>query len=165
MLPWGLHLATAYSELLRCLLRQDTIVDDRRHVELTANRVSFDQFLSWKSSGLFLIIDIFPAGFNRHGNSRISLYGNRPRQEPFPRERCSHHRDSRGCLCRNRPSRERFPPQPATVGTSHRGNSRGGSTGFFPRTRLRRNYAGRERAIFLSLQPLKINQYVCMDDT
>ena len=44
MLPWGVHRATADSELLRCLLWQDTIVGDRKQVKLTADGVCFDPF-------------------------------------------------------------------------------------------------------------------------
>ena len=65
MLPWGVHRATADSELLRCVLRQDTIVDDRKHVHLTADR----HFFLSEILGPILILDLFPAGFKYHGNS------------------------------------------------------------------------------------------------
>ena len=123
-----------------------------------------DIFFKVKYSGRFWSWIFFLRDLSTMGIRWVFLYWNRPRWQPFPRELCSHHRKSRGCLCRNRPSRERFPRQPATVGTSHHGNSRLGFNCFFSPERVYVAITPDVSApfFFVSLQPLIINTFAWM---
>ena len=62
VLPRGVRAVNADIELFCCLLRQDTTVDDRKHVEFTANDAFFNMFLSGPSSGTIFDLGIFSCG-------------------------------------------------------------------------------------------------------
>ena len=109
MLPRGVHVLTADIELLCCLVRQDTTVDDGKYVERTANGVFFNLFLSGQSSGTIFHAGVFYCG----------IYPLREFKGFFAREPAatgtlpavtSHHGNSREC-----------------TGTSHHGKSSRGN--------------------------------------
>ena len=145
MLPRGVHLATAGIELLRCLLRQDTAVDDRMlNLQLTTHFLTC--FYQGSPRELFLTLGFFPARFSHHGKSLDFFVREQPSREPFWRELvitgihgivCTgtghHGKSSRGYL----PSREL-----ATVGIHVIFQS-----DFLPRKRAPRDFTRRERAI------------------